>query len=70
MGAEPVPPATMSTFRRLLRATCMRPIGGPIRHVSPTRECATMARLTQPPGTARTWNSNRPSSRGAFAGER
>jgi hypothetical protein len=49
---------------------CMRPIGGPIRQVSPTLEWATMARLTQPPFTARTWKSTVPSARGALAGER
>ena len=48
----------------------IRPIGGPIRQVSPTRECPTSARLTQPPDTARTWNSRVPSARGALAGER
>ena len=43
-GAAPVPPATSSTFRRLLRVMCSRPIGGPIRQVSPTREFATIER--------------------------
>ena len=70
IGAEPVPPATISTSRPLSRSTCIRPIGGPIRQVSPTRVCATIARLTHPFGTARTWNSSRPSARGAIAGER
>ena len=51
-------------------STLILPIGGPIRQVSPTRECATIARLTQPLPTARTWNSSEPSGRGALAGER
>ena len=71
IGAMPVPPATISSGRWPTpgRRSC-RPIGGPIRQVSPTRECATIARLTQPLPTARTWNSSEPSGRGALAGER
>ena len=47
----------------------MRPIGGPIRHTSPTLTCETIARLTQPPGTVWTWNSSTQSGPGAFAGD-
>ena len=59
IGAMPVPPATISRSRPEsgVDAACV-PIGGPIRQVSPTRECATIARLTQPLSTARTWNSS------------
>ena len=66
----PVPPATISRGVADSGSTLSLPIGGPIRQVSPTRECATIARLTQPLPTARTWNSSEPSGRGALAGER
>ena len=40
-----------------------------MRQTSPTRAWDTIARLTHPPGTVRTWNSSTQSGPGALAGD-
>ena len=58
-GARPVPPATIRTSPPS-RSTCIAPCGLDSRHRSPGFVSPTIAVLTMPPATERTWNSMAP----------
>src|SRR6266540_2240390 len=67
IGARPVPPATHTMSRVDLRSSVIEPIGAASRIMSPTLTRRTRALDTHPAPSDRTWNSIRPSLRGALA---
>ena len=69
IGASPVPPASITRSRPGLGGSVRSvPTGAPARRTSPGWVLCTMAVLTGPPPTRRTWRSNPPSGPGNDAG--
>src|SRR6266545_850945 len=69
IGASPVPPAAHSNGRLDAKSAVIVPAAGPRISQSPGLVYRTRDVLTQPPGTARMWNSSNPLSCGAHATE-